>query len=639
MKQFIRFLSILIIVVLSSGCTERMVEVEGSLYGTVRDAETGEPLSNCNVLLNSLGLATTTGSDGSFHFANLEGGEYSIQVSKNEYTPNTKNITIFPGNESRADILLYRASSTLGSIYGTVHDASSGAPIAGCSVLLIQTGETLITGSDGSFRFQDLLPGKYSVQASKRNYYSNTRSGIGIQAGSSIQVDISLAEFNSNEQLPELSDIIISNLTSSSVRIEASVLNQGSSSVTERGFVYGLTQNLTIDNGVKITTRMGDDNRFYTDINGLQPLTQYYVVSYAMNALGVGYSQISSFTTLAASEEPAPEGVIYVSLSGNDNNDGSSWAQAKQTITAAINGATQEDQIWVSIGTYNETLKPRNGIPVYGGFSGNERDPDDRAKESRTSISRIQCDVYSAETIIDGFKISNQSLGDCVYLRDYAILRNCEISNNKYDVISVSCREKSCIIENCIISGNSLESSGFGVIETDYYGVLTLINCYIQGNSGGCAIFSDGYVETINCVITNNTGGIRARGAGAVLRNTTLASNAEYAVAAESGVQLYNCLVWNNSLNEKFYGASDGVITCEYCNYTLSADNGSVRFIAPISEIGAANWKGANWALSAGSSCIDKGANVFFPTHDVPTDIAGNSRISNGVIDIGAYEY
>ena len=638
MKQLLQLIIILFIGL--SACTEKIVETTGSIFGTVQDATTGKLLENCSVLLNPLGLTTTTGRDGSFHFAHIEGGEYSIQTSKIGYATSSKKITVSPGYTNHADFLLYETSSTLGTIYGTVTDASTNTPLSGCNVLLQPIGKAVTTGSDGSYIFQNLTTGEYSINVTKRNYHNNNRNGITVQAGKTTQVDILLQEFNVNEQLPKMGAITISNIMSSSVHVESSVLDQGSASVTERGFIYGLSPNLTIDNGVKIIARAGDDNRFNVDISGLQTLTTYYIVSYAMNALGVAYSSVESFTSLSSCDIPSPQNVIYVTISGNDNNNGTSWQQAKQTIHAAMDIAEPGMEIWVSAGTYNERISPKDGISVYGGFSGIEKSVTERRSNSRTSISGITCDVYTQKTIIDGFKITNKSsISYLVRLRDYVYLRNCEISNNHYYIISVSTRQYSCVIENCIIRNNTTSGSGSeGIIHVDYSGYVILVNCFLQGNKAGNVIWSDYYVETRNCVITNNDYGIRISSGGGTLINTTLASNGHYAIGAQSDIQLYNCIIWNNYIAEDLQG-SEGTITQEFCKYVENANNSSIRFIAPCASVGSSNWTEANWALSAGSSCIDKGANVFYPIKEDPHDIAGNPRISNGVIDIGAYEY
>lgn len=57
----------------------------GSIYGTVTDFATGNPVGNANVRLNPRGETTLTGSDGSFQFNEIEDGNYSLSLSKNGY--------------------------------------------------------------------------------------------------------------------------------------------------------------------------------------------------------------------------------------------------------------------------------------------------------------------------------------------------------------------------------------------------------------------------------------------------------------------------------------------------------------------------------------------------------------------------
>lgn len=248
------------------------------------------------------------------------------------------------------------------------------------------------------------------------------------------------------------------------------------------GFLYGLSPSAaTIDNGVKIRATKDSYGRFSADAKGLQPLCQYYVAAYAINALGVSYSANMPFTTLKADENPTPTNVIYVTMNGNDTNDGLSWATSKKTLAAAIKSATLGQEIWVSIGNYSEIITPNDGISIFGGFSGSEKAASERRSGYRTSINGISCNVYTQETVIDGFKVSS---GHGVNLRDYVFLRNCEISNNQYKAISVSCREKGCVIENCLICGNESVASS-GAVTTSSNGVVTLVNCSIQGNNKG----------------------------------------------------------------------------------------------------------------------------------------------------------
>lgn len=58
----------------------------GAIYGVITDFATGEPIHSANVQLRPTGETTLTGSDGRYEFLNIEDGNYSITVSKAEYT-------------------------------------------------------------------------------------------------------------------------------------------------------------------------------------------------------------------------------------------------------------------------------------------------------------------------------------------------------------------------------------------------------------------------------------------------------------------------------------------------------------------------------------------------------------------------
>lgn len=63
-----------------------------------------------------------------------------------------------------------KVSELPGVIYGTVTDFATGQPIGNANVKLRQTGETTLTGSDGSYEFQNVPSGSYSINVSKAEY-------------------------------------------------------------------------------------------------------------------------------------------------------------------------------------------------------------------------------------------------------------------------------------------------------------------------------------------------------------------------------------------------------------------------------------------------------------------------------------
>ena len=77
--------------------------------------------------------------------------------------------------------------------------------------------------------------------------------------------------------------------------------------VTEYGFFWGTSpDNLTKQNHIQLTPQAGQygyDGRFEAWAEDLQPLTTYYVVSYAVNDQGMGMSQVREFTTAGATPD------------------------------------------------------------------------------------------------------------------------------------------------------------------------------------------------------------------------------------------------------------------------------------------------------------------------------------------------
>lgn len=89
-------------------CSEVEYDTFGTISGTVYDYsdESRHPLSTANVTLNPSGKNVFTQADGHFAFANLEPDIYIVQVQKDGYKTNRKNVTVEPGKTTSIDLVM-----------------------------------------------------------------------------------------------------------------------------------------------------------------------------------------------------------------------------------------------------------------------------------------------------------------------------------------------------------------------------------------------------------------------------------------------------------------------------------------------------------------------------------------------------
>ena len=100
------FIYLLLSISCLTSCVADEEATTGSLHGTIKDSENGNLLKGCLVVISPTGKSITTGDDGSFSFDNLAAGVFSIDVSKNDYEPAKKEVTIVAGQPNKADMQL-----------------------------------------------------------------------------------------------------------------------------------------------------------------------------------------------------------------------------------------------------------------------------------------------------------------------------------------------------------------------------------------------------------------------------------------------------------------------------------------------------------------------------------------------------
>ena len=179
------------------------------------------------------------------------------------------------------------------------------------------------------------------------------------------------------------------------------------------------------------------------------------------------------------------------------------------------------------------------------------------------------------------------------------------------------------VLSHCRFTGNSADSSGGGLHNQG--GSLTVFNSILTDNAAGG--FGGGMFNTskispalINCTLTRNSG---PYGSGIVNWDST--------------PTLKNCIVWGNFVQfgyAQIVNSSGSVTTVTYSTIQ-GGYSGTGNINANPLFVDAA---GGNVRLSAGSPCINAGSNAAVPA-GVHTDLDGNFRVVNAVVDMGAYEF
>jgi hypothetical protein len=164
------------------------------------------------------------------------------------------------------------------------------------------------------------------------------------------------------------------NLTNVSCSLNGNISSSGTT-VTRRGFCYGLTQNPdTTSTTVNVGSGVGS---FTTSISNLTPGSIYYVRSFAINSAGISYSSQISFTTLnvptvvTTSVGFSPNTPTQCTVGGNVTSTGGTSISVTRgvcygtIVNPTINNLTIIDPGTTS-GTYNCTISGLSaGVTYY----------------------------------------------------------------------------------------------------------------------------------------------------------------------------------------------------------------------------------------------------------------------------------
>ncbi len=146
------------------------LDIVASVSGTVRDQETQAGIPNLKLSLSGpVSEDILTSSTGDYSFKNLLPGVYTIKISHEGYVSDEQSFTLADSEDKSLIISL----TPLGLISGVIFDADNDAPIKDAEVTLIgDSSFDKLTNDQGQFTFDNLTPGRYTLQVKKQDYIS-----------------------------------------------------------------------------------------------------------------------------------------------------------------------------------------------------------------------------------------------------------------------------------------------------------------------------------------------------------------------------------------------------------------------------------------------------------------------------------
>ncbi|VGO21629.1 choice-of-anchor Q domain-containing protein [Pontiella sulfatireligans] len=227
---------------------------------------------------------------------------------------------------------------------------------------------------------------------------------------------------------------------------------------------------------------------------------------------GVSYTQEVVVVSTAAT-------AIHVAIDGDDSDDGSSWALAKETIQGGIAAQTVlGGWVLVADGTYTNEMFPIHlDVPVVvqstngAGVAIIDADGNERCVE-----------ISDGGAVLKGFTVQDGSFWDAGG--------------------GINCSAQGATVRECIVRDNYSGFSGGGMSGG------TAINCSFYSNTSASEGSAIAYGTAIGCVLAYNESGGSGTAYYSELRNCTVVGNhAEDHAGGTYECDLYNTIVWHNT--------------------------------------------------------------------------------------------
>ncbi len=374
--------------------------------------------------------------------------------------------------------------------------------------------------------------------------------------------------------------------------------------------------------------------------------------SFVMWLGDTGDADVRSATLVLPADRPRTVtasfgGDLYVSTTGSDDYDGSSWDTALASLKTAVKrmDLAGSGTIHVGPGTYSEVadstavnavIVVTNNISIVGDPAA----PESVVVKRNTSVNNRMFYINHPDAVVSGLTIRGGNAttatlsgnGGNVYLDSAGgTVSDCIITNGTANgawntgggnVLMAGGRVTRCrIVKGTAAQCNEWGMPGGGVRLAG--GVLE--NCLVANNS---ASYAGVYITStsgrmVNCTVVNNVG----TDSGGVHVKSTKAG------------QVVNCLMVGNTASKDETGHAHVWSGASADNFVNCA--GDLDGDATVLNAGESfqNLAAGDFRPIAGSPCIDAGASYASTAARSDLDLDRNARISGSAVDIGAYEF
>ena len=359
-------------------------DLPGSIYGTVVDKATGEPIKSAGVELSPSGLKTVTGSEGQFEFTELDPGKYTLIITKTGYIDGVSGtIEVKPGQQAKGDVQIEKLPPALKVVNDNREEISTLD--FGSAIDDVARSFSIFNDGTESLEWQITTTAEWIKSVSKKEGVLSagaTQSLMVIIDRTKLHrgentTTIHITSNNGSKQLtiiasnntilPTLNTLALTNVKPTSATLNGEILTDGSPKYSERGFVYAETSMPTISDCIKkVTSPLTDDKKFSFTITGLTQGRTYFARAYVICAGQEVYStnEVSFIPDVLSLPTFTFGGSLYYVA---PDQGSATWDEAK-SICSELVYAYYDDWYLPDKGELYAMYQNRSSI---GGFSSN----------------------------------------------------------------------------------------------------------------------------------------------------------------------------------------------------------------------------------------------------------------------------